>query len=104
MDNSEGGEYQIIISDTYYYNWKYYDTACDADGNRLNLIHIARDLDCNRKFTGCELKEVVGLNVTRGYLENHAETGLTIKVSGKDGELIFSLPRGYIRGFLDVAK
>lgn len=95
--------YQIYVMDYYSGEWRFYHSAHDSNGASLDTTLISRDVDsCNRY--GCSHNEHLGLNVTRGYLEKNQQSGIRFKVSGKAGEEIFSIPSGYIKAFLSVAK
>ena len=94
--------YQIYVRDQYEGDWRYYDSAHDANGNRLVTTLIDREvLTCHR---GCTLWEHLGINVSREYLEKQQHQGIRFKISGKAGEEIFFIPPAYIKAFLAVVK
>ena len=92
--------YQIYISDNHYGDWRFYDTAYDSDGKRLNLTSIDSDVSCYS--SSCEFREDFGINVDREYLEKHLATGIRFQVSGKSGREVFSVLGSYINGFLSA--
>ncbi len=94
--------YQIYASDTYSDfdtgGWKYLSEAYDSEGKKLDLTKIDKDVSCGKYF--CQHTEDVGLNVSRKYLEQHEASGISFQISGTGGKEVFSLPGGYIKGFL----
>lgn len=95
--------YQIYIMDHYYGNWRFYDSAYDSNGNRLETITVSREtVKCGS--TGCIHDETLSIIVTRAYLENNQSSGIRFKVSGKGGEEEYSIHSAYIKAFLSVAK
>ena len=103
-------EYQIYVADEYLYEiirggsgWRYYSSAHDSDGNSLGVTVIARQVDWCGSYK-CSYVEILGLGVTREYLEERKARGITFKISGKNGEEVFSIPATYVQAFLSVAK
>ncbi|HOY87248.1 MAG TPA: hypothetical protein PLP67_08355 [Methylotenera sp.] len=94
--------YQIYILSTYGGEWRYYHSAYDSKGNRLDFTSIDRDVECSKY--GCTHYEHVGVNVTRKYLLQNKDSGVNIKIDGKAGDTIFTIPGAYISDFLSVAK
>ena len=106
----EKAYYQIYVSETYTGysgdsgNWHSYEIANDDSGVALELKPIDRDVSCrrtDRRFKAtCTYEEHVGLMVNRAYLEKNSEKGARIKISGRGGELVVSLPPYYIKAFV----
>lgn len=103
---SETVAFQVYLSDTYTYEqlrggsgWKFYSMAHDNDGNSLPTDVISRHVNwCGRNV--CEYLEIVGVRITRQYLEDHANRGLSMKISGAGGHSIATVPAAYIQAFL----
>jgi hypothetical protein len=95
--------YQIYVADTYRGDWRFYDSAHDRDGNQLKTVQIKRKVDSCDRY-GCEHTEHVGLTVTKKYLQQRLNEGLSFKVSGSGGDEIFDLPAAYVQGFLATAQ
>jgi hypothetical protein len=103
-------EYQIYVADEYVYEvirggsgWRLYSLGHDSDGNSLEATVISRNVNwCGRNV--CSYVEILGIGVTRGYLEERKDRGITFKISGKSGEQIFTIPAAYVQAFLSVAK
>ncbi len=97
--------YQVCVRHTYAGDWKYFNSAWDSNGNRLDVTVISRNVgSC---YGGaCTLNEHIGINVSQGYLDRAAMSpeGMTFKIEGKAGQKIFSLPPAYVEGFLTVAR
>ncbi|MBP6279882.1 MAG: hypothetical protein KA388_09000 [Rhodocyclaceae bacterium] len=95
--------YQIYVMDQYDGEWRFYNSAFDSNGTKLNTTQISRDvIACGS--SSCIQQEHLGLNVSREYLEKAQQLGIRFKVSGRAGEEIFFIPSAYIRAFLAVAK
>lgn len=95
--------YQIYVRNYYSGEWRFYSSAYDSNGNRLDTIVISRDVSSCSQY-GCSHEEHLGLNITRDYLEKNQTDGIRFKVSGKAGEAIFAIPGGYVQAFLAVVK
>jgi hypothetical protein len=95
---------QIYVMDYYRDEWRFYHSAWDSDGVKLDTTQISRDVGVCSRYSGCSHYEHIGLNVTRDYLEKHRRTGVRFKLSGKAGEEVFSIPAAHIDAFLEVAK
>lgn len=102
-DATGGIGYQIYLMDQYPGTWRFYDSAYDSNGNKLDVTQISRNLDGCSKY-GCSYIEHIAINVTREYLEKNQENGIRFKVGGKGGEEIFFVPPTYITAFLTIAK
>lgn len=97
-------DYQIYVIDYYDGEWRFYNSAYDSNGNRLDTTQISQDVGSCSAYRGCSHFEHLGLNVTREYLEKNQENGIRFKVSGKAGEEVFFIPSAYIKAVLSVAK
>jgi hypothetical protein len=93
--------YQIYIADYYSGEWRFYNSAYDSNGERLETTLISRDVDRCSKY-GCSYTEHLGLNITKEYLEKNKGSGINFKLSGKAGEAIFFIPGTYVQAFLSV--
>ena len=91
------------LMDHYDGDRRFYDSAYDSNGNRLDTTIISRDVGACSAY-GCSHEEHIGFNVSREYLEKAQGDGIQFKVSGKAGEMIYSLPSAYIKAFLSVVK
>jgi hypothetical protein len=100
-EQSPSTSYQIYVSHAFFNEWRFYDSAYDSNGERLDTSKIDTNASMCDRY-GCMYTETVGLNVTRGYLEKNKGTGIKFKVSGRKGEAVFSLSGAYIQGFLSV--
>jgi len=94
--------YQIYVADYYVDEWRFYTSANDINGNRMDFVQIARDVGSCGSYTGCSKTEHLALNVTREYLEAHVASGIKFQVSGRAGSEVFSIPGVAIAGFLKV--
>ena len=92
--------YQIYVADYYGGEWRFYESAYDSNGTRIDTTLIDRKVISCGSYTGCTYAEHMGLNVTRDYLERHAATGMTFQISGRAGKEIFYIPDFHIQGFL----
>ncbi len=99
--------YQIYLSDMYTYarlqggtGWKFYSLAHDIDGNSLPTATISRHVNWCGRYT-CQYQEIVGVTITRKYLEDRSDRGLSIKISGTGGQGIATVPAAYVQAFID---
>jgi hypothetical protein len=99
-DRTKQITYQIYLTSFYGNAWRFYSEAYDSDGNQLDFLSIDRKVDSCGGAYGCYFEETVGLNVSREYLQQHQETGVRYKISGKAGEATGFLPAVYVKGFL----
>lgn len=95
---------QIYVMDYYDDEWRFYHSAWDSDGVKLDVTQISTDVGVCSRYSGCSHYEHLGLNVTQKYLEKHRRTGVRFKLSGKAGEEVFSIPAAHIDAFLEVVK
>ena len=85
--------------------WRFYGAANDENRTALDVLPIARSVaDCKSSSCNCIFCEEIGINATREYLVQHQDGGIKIKLIGKGGEEIFSIPSGYVRAFFNAAK
>jgi hypothetical protein len=99
-DKAKSVTFQIYATSFYSTQWRFYSEAYDSDGNRLEFVSIDKKVDSCNGPSGCYYEEAVGMNVPRKYLEDHQDTGIRFKVSGKAGEFTGFLPAAYVKGFL----
>lgn len=99
-------EIQIYVSDEYTYEimrsgvgWRFYTLAHDSEGHELPVVQISRAVNWCGRYK-CSYLEVVGVTITREYLVAHEATGIILKISGKGGEYIVTIPGPYIQAFL----
>lgn len=98
--------YQIYVSDRYIHErlrsgtgGKLYHTAHEIDGDALPTEVLSRSVNWCGKDE-CQYVEVVGIAITRPYLEDRIAQGLTLKISGTRGEEIVNVPAAYVQAFL----
>lgn len=99
FDRTGTTSYQIYVADYYTREWRFYDSAYDSRGTRLDATLISRDVSSCSRY-GCGFQEHIGINVSRQYLEENKATGIRFKISGKAGEEIFYIPSAYVKAFL----
>lgn len=92
--------YQIYVADYYDGDWRFYNTAYDSNGKRMDFVQISRDVGACGRYSGCSKTEHLALTVDRAYLESGANTGIQFQVSGKAGSEVFNLTGPAIAGFL----
>lgn len=103
-------EYQVYVADEYTSDigrsgsgWRFYNNALDSDGTRLEMITISRSVDTCGRYR-CFHTEIIGVQVSREYLEERTARGLRFKIGGTGGEEVFWVPPAYVQAFLSVAK
>ena len=102
--------YQVYIEDVHTYDivrggtgWRFYAAAHDTDGQRLPMTLISKDVMWCGQYT-CEYREIVGIDLTRDYIEAHTTAGVKIQISGKRDEETITLPGPYIQAMLTVVQ
>lgn len=102
--------YQIYVADEYTHEvarggagWRFYSSANDSEGNKLETLPISRHLNWCGRYV-CSYREILGIQVTRDYLEERKTRGIRFKISGRNGEETFSLPPAYVQAFLSVVN
>jgi len=99
-DRTKTSSFQLYATSFYSDQWRFYREAYDSDGNKLDFISIDRKVDSCNGGRGCYFEETVGLNLSRQYIEDHQNSGIRFKISGKAGEFTGFLPPAYVKGFL----
>ena len=100
--------YQLYVQDEYTYElvrggpgWRFYSSSNDSDGNNLETIRISKHVSwCG--VNACSYREILGITVTRDYLEERKTRGIRFKISGRNGEEVFYIPATYVQAFLSV--
>ena len=105
----DGGSvtYQIYVQDEYHGERRLYESAYNSNGEKLPLTRIDYNSDCARMVGGgsyCWHIEKVGIIVTREYLVDHQQSGITFRVYGPGGQETFNIIPAYITAFLAVAN
>ena len=92
---------RYFLSITGYYDgdWLGFDQAYDSSGKKFHALSVKHKADCHLR---CGYDEVLEIEFNRKYLDDHAKTGITMRLYGPSGAVSapFTLPSGYIQGFL----
>lgn len=103
--DGQAPSYQIYVADYYVGEWRFYTSANDSNGTRMDVTLIDRKVGSCSRYGGCSHFEHMALNVSREYLEAAVTTGISFQLSGKAGEQVFNVPPMHVAGFLaSVAK
>ena len=92
--------FQVFMHDSYSGQWRFYDSAYDSNGNKLDFKSIRRNVVHCGSIGGCSYSEDMSVLVTEEYLQANAESGIRFKITGKSGEEIFEINPFYIKAFL----
>lgn len=76
-------------------DWRFFTSAYTSSGEQLKASSIDREVT---KYASTE--ECLGIFPTNEAVEGWAKTGVEIKVTGKRGSFVFSLPDWYVKEFL----
>jgi hypothetical protein len=77
------------------HHWWFFDRALDTNGNKLQVKSIGVDWESGWKT------EHLLIQLSRRYLNRlAAKMGLSLKVMGKQGEIVLNVPSFYVKGFL----
>ena len=86
-------------------NWKFFDSAYDIHGNKLELRGIDRDVNGGVKhgvIFPVSISESFSIPMSKKYLKEHSESGIKIKLYGSRGTLEVNVPSFYIKAFLEA--
>jgi hypothetical protein len=91
--------YFLSITDYYDGDWRGFDQAFDLAGEKFHALAVMHKVNCT---VFCGYDEVLDIELSRKYLDDHAQTGITMRLYGPSGAASapFTLPAGYIQGFL----
>jgi|GEM_PF-2036116 len=84
---------------TYAESWAFWDQAFDSTGREFRVAKITSELD---HLDG--VREDIGIDLPRDYLESAASTGLNLRVYGKRAQMNLTLGPLYVQGFLKKVK
>lgn len=91
--------FQLNLVNYHHGNWIFYNSAYDDSGTKLALTRVSEKTGyCGS--SGCSKYETFNITFTKNYLESKKDTGLTIKVIGKEGSSILAYPSEYIKAML----
>lgn len=76
-------------------SWMFLSDAADIDGNRFVVHQISRAV------ASYGVDEVVAVDLSRRYLQEHAAGGIDMSIAGTGGSVVVKLPSHYVQGFLD---
>lgn len=77
------------------HHWLFLNRALDNNGNMFQVRHVNVDLDSGWKT------EHLLIQLRGPYLSRLAtKVGLSLKVSGKRGEIVLNVPDFYVKGFI----
>jgi hypothetical protein len=79
--------------------WIFLNDAFDSEGTHLATHVIKREV-----FVADVVDEQVSIALPPNYLKKHSQSGLDIKVDGKNSAIIVKLPPAYVEGFLLALK
>lgn len=77
------------------HHWRFLDSALDTNGKVLQVKPVGVDLEAGWKT------EHLLIQLGRPYLNRlAAKLGLSLRVTGKQGEIVLNVPSFYVEGFL----
>ncbi|WNV05386.1 hypothetical protein RP726_02985 [Candidatus Methylospira mobilis] len=91
--------YFLRVTDYYEGDWRGFDQAFDLAGEKFHALAVHHKVDCT---LFCGYDEMLDIELSRKYLDDHAHTGITMRLYGPSSAASapFTLPAGYIQGFL----
>ena len=89
----------LTITDYYDGDWRGFDQVFDLSGKKFHALSVRHKVNC---VLFCGYEEVLEIQLPRAYLDDHAKTGISMRMYGPSGAASapFTLPAGYIQGFL----
>ena len=87
--------FQLYIKQKSRHRWFFFNRAVDSKGNKFPVKQVGVDRDSGWKT------EHVLIRLSRAYLNGAAaKLGLSLRITGKQGEVILNVPSFYVRGFI----
>ncbi len=86
--------YQLYI-DEIFSEWAFIDSAHDIQGRSFDVVEIKREVT-----QSASVREIVGVELSRNYLDEAAVSGINMKLKGRYGSAIAQVPAFYVKGFL----
>ena len=74
------------------------ESAIDTDSQSLPVILVQRSVECSRGQ--CDFTENGLISISRKYLQNHAQSGLRVRLNGQRGSQIVNIPASDVTEFL----
>lgn len=84
-------------------NWRFYDRAQSTDAQSVKVTKIDSDVSCRASSYGvsCTYYETVGINLTHDFLLSKKNSGFTIRLLAKKGNMvIINVPANYTQGYV----
>lgn len=75
--------------------WMFLENAHDSTGHSLVTHVLSRDVG-----DGGTIDESLSVELPKGYLAAHAQSGLNIRLDGQKDNLLVIVPAYYVQGFL----
>lgn len=76
--------HQLYVIISYFYEWRFYESAADDMANGLHFVSIDRELNGCQGM--CSFTETVGVDLTDYTLREKALTGFQVKLFAKSGD------------------
>jgi len=87
--------FQLYVIMKSRHRWWFFDRALDTNGNVLQVKPVGVDLESGWKT------EHLLIQLSRPYLNRlAAKLGLSLRITGKQGEIVLNVPSFYVEGFL----
>ncbi|QFY43224.1 hypothetical protein F6R98_11830 [Candidatus Methylospira mobilis] len=99
-ERDQAMRYFLDITGYYDGDWLGFDKAFDSSGKKFHALTVKHKPDCQLL---CGYDEVLEIELTRKYLDDHAQTGVNMRLYGPAGAASapFTLPAAYLQGFLN---
>jgi hypothetical protein len=89
--------FQIYLDHWDQSGWRFLETTVDSDGQTLDTRVLSREVQ-----SSSAVEEIVAADLSRQYLEAHADSGLGVKIFGRSGDIEIKFQPIYIQGFLQA--
>lgn len=99
QEQNKPARFFLTITDYYDGDWRGFDQAFDSAGAKFHALATRHKVQCT--FL-CGYEEVLEVELTRKYLDDHIKNGITMRLYGPSGfaSAVFTLPGPYVEGFL----
>jgi len=99
MEKDQPMRFFLNVIDYYEGDWRGYDQAFDAEGNKFHALAVRHKVNCH---FFCGFDEVLQIELDPSYLKKHIQSGVAMRLYGPahSASAPFNLPGAYIQGFL----
>lgn len=88
-----------VVGYVFNLGWTYPKSATDKSGRKLNFKQTDSQVGACLSSTPCQTYEYFVIDIDRDYIRKHINNDIVIKIYGKRGNSMITLPAAYVAGF-----